>query len=90
MHVIDGSGRTTFVIFNQEAEKLLDSCANKFVNRLGIGSNQFPEEIIDLTGKIFIFKIKVALYNVTYECETYEVIKLYDVYDMVDPQFWLA
>ncbi|KAL4589251.1 hypothetical protein LXL04_002157 [Taraxacum kok-saghyz] len=79
VHVIDGSGRTTFVIFNQEAEKLLDSCANKFVNRLGIGSNQFPEEIIDLTGKIFIFKIKVALYNVTYECETYEVIKLYDV-----------
>ena len=61
MHVIDESGRTTFVIFNQEAEKLLDSCANKFVNRLGVGSNHFPEEIINLTGKIFMFKIKVAI-----------------------------
>ena len=49
MHVIDESGRTTFVIFNQEEEKLLDSCANKFVNRLGVGSNHFPEEIINLT-----------------------------------------
>ncbi|KAL4569021.1 hypothetical protein LXL04_024648 [Taraxacum kok-saghyz] len=70
VHVIDESGRTIFVIFNQEAEKLLDSCANKFV----------PEEIINLTGNIFIFKIKVAPYNVNYGCENYAVIKLYDVY----------
>ncbi|KAL4588338.1 hypothetical protein LXL04_001222 [Taraxacum kok-saghyz] len=82
VHVIDESGHTTFVIFNQEAEKLLDSCANKFVNRLGIGSNQLPEEIINLTGKIFIFKIKVP------PTMLIMVIKLYDVYDMVEPQFW--
>ncbi|KAL4579283.1 hypothetical protein LXL04_015422 [Taraxacum kok-saghyz] len=80
VHVIDESGRTTFVIFNQEAEKLLDSCANKSVNRLGVGSNQFPEEIVNLKGKIFIFKINVAPYNVNYGCENYAVIKLYDVY----------
>ncbi|KAL4569879.1 hypothetical protein LXL04_025524 [Taraxacum kok-saghyz] len=55
VHVIDENGSTTFVIFNQEAEKLLDSCANKFVNHLGVGSNHFPEEIINLSGKIFMY-----------------------------------
>ncbi|KAI3500488.1 hypothetical protein L1887_36310 [Cichorium endivia] len=87
VRVSDESGSTTFVIFNQDAEKLIDSCANKFVNRLGVESNKFPEEIINLTGKTFVFKIKLTDYNLKDGYENYTVVKIFEVDDTLEAKF---
>lgn len=87
MRVSDASGNTTFVIFNQEAEKLIDSSPNKFVNRLGIGSTQTPEEITNLTGKSFVFKIKLTDYNFKDGFEDYTVVKSFEVDDTLEAKY---
>ncbi|KAI3765087.1 hypothetical protein L2E82_15112 [Cichorium intybus] len=87
VRVSDESGSTTFVILNQDAEKLIDSCANKFVNRLGVESNKFPEEIINLTGKTFVFKIKLTDYNLKDVFENYTVVKIFEVDDTLEAKF---
>lgn len=87
VRVSDESGDTTFVIFNQDAEKLLDSSANKFVNRLGIGNNQFPEEITTFIGKSFVFKIKLTNYNLKDGLENYTVVKMFEVDDTLEAKY---
>ncbi|XP_052622367.1 uncharacterized protein LOC122195591 isoform X1 [Lactuca sativa] len=85
--VTDESGSITFVIFNQDAEKLIDSCANKFMNRLGVGSNQFPEEITNLIGKSFVLKIKLTDYNLKDGYENYTVVKIFEIDEKLEANF---
>ena len=78
VRVTDESGTTTLVIFDQDAEKLLDASAKKFMNRLGTGNNQIPAEISNLTGKSFVFKIKLTDYNLKDGFENYTVVKIFE------------
>lgn len=56
-------GKTTLVLFNYVAEKLLGTSALKLVNRLSKSDMHLPSQIEALCGKDFVFKLKFSNYN---------------------------
>ncbi|XP_070044305.1 replication protein A 70 kDa DNA-binding subunit B-like [Nicotiana tomentosiformis] len=75
--VKDKTGKTTLVLFNAVAEKLLDTSAHKLFNRLSLESNNVPPQIQSLCGKEFIFKLRLNNYNLKEGLENYTVSKLF-------------
>jgi len=53
--VADNTGDIIFVLFNKEVERLLDTSANKFLNRLCSQSLILLVQIQNLSGKTFVF-----------------------------------
>lgn len=85
LRVQDESGEGLLTLYNQQAEHLLDTCAKKLLNRLGIGSNGFPDEIGTLTGRAFVFSVRMPDYfNPDYDYHQHRVVRLYEI-DPVPP-----
>ncbi|KAK1382000.1 replication protein A 70 kDa DNA-binding subunit A-like [Heracleum sosnowskyi] len=61
--VKDKTRDTTFVLFNNIAEPLLDTSANKIVNKLSLDNNDVPKELEGLFGKDIVFKLRLNAYN---------------------------
>ncbi|KAM3219152.1 hypothetical protein P3L10_023683 [Capsicum annuum] len=80
VQVEDNTEKTTFVLFNDVAEKLLDTPAHKLFNKLSsLDNNDVPSHIQSLCGKDFIFKLKLNSYNLKEGLENFTVSK-----------FWIA
>ncbi|PHT98934.1 hypothetical protein BC332_32082 [Capsicum chinense] len=80
VQVEDNTEKTTFVLFNDVAEKLLDTSAHKLFNKLSsLDNNDVPSHIQSLCGKDFIFKLKLNSYNLKEGLENFTVSK-----------FWIA
>ncbi|PHU13606.1 hypothetical protein BC332_14811 [Capsicum chinense] len=78
VQVEDNTGKTTFVLFNDVAEKLLDTSAHKLFNKLSsLDNNDVPAHIQSLCGKDLIFKLKLNSYNLKEGLENFTVSKLW-------------
>ncbi|KAH0720725.1 hypothetical protein KY285_005598 [Solanum tuberosum] len=75
--VKDNGGKTTLVLFNGVAEKLLDTSASKLVNRMSKGDTHVPSLIESLCGKDFVFKLKLTNFNFKEGLENYTVTKVF-------------
>ncbi|KAH0679306.1 hypothetical protein KY284_020391 [Solanum tuberosum] len=75
--VKDNRGKTTLVLFNGVAEKLLDTSASKLVNRMSKGDTHVPSLIESLCGKDFVFKLKLTNFNFKEGLENYTVTKVF-------------
>ncbi|KAL4561545.1 hypothetical protein LXL04_033712 [Taraxacum kok-saghyz] len=63
-----------------KVEKLLDSSTHKFVNRLGIGNGNCPEQICDLVERSFAFKIRLPNYfHKDSDFHNYRVLDLFEI-----------
>nr|XP_023914199.1 uncharacterized protein LOC112025746 [Quercus suber] len=84
--VEDSSGMATFILFDSEAEKLLNISAKDLLNK----SLEEPDEVIlpvqieNLKGKQFVFQIQLNDYNLNYGWELYTVKKLFDSFQETD------
>uniref|UniRef100_M1DVD5 Replication factor A C-terminal domain-containing protein n=1 Tax=Solanum tuberosum TaxID=4113 RepID=M1DVD5_SOLTU len=75
--VKDNGGKTTLVLFNGVAEKLLDTSASKLVNRMSKGDTHVPSLIESRCGKDFVFKLKLTNFNFKEGLENYTVTKVF-------------
>ncbi|KAH0645096.1 hypothetical protein KY284_032980 [Solanum tuberosum] len=75
--VKDNGGKTTLVLFNGVAEKLLDTSASKLVNRMSKDDMHVPSLIESLCGKEFVFKLKLTNFNLKEGLENYTVAKVF-------------
>lgn len=88
LRVRDDSGDAIFTMFNQQTEQLIDTSANKLLNRLGIGSNEYPAEITNLTGRTFAFKIRMPDYfNLDYDFHHHRVVRISEINPLPAAQF---
>ena len=51
------------VLFNNTAERLLDTSVKKLINKMAPGDNSPPAELQTLLGKQFVFKLALNKYN---------------------------
>ncbi|XP_060169962.1 replication protein A 70 kDa DNA-binding subunit B-like isoform X2 [Lycium barbarum] len=76
--VKDKTGDTTVVLFNDVAEKLLDTSAHKLFNKLPLSNNNdVPAQIESLCGKDFVYKLKLNKFNLVEGFENFTVSKLW-------------
>ncbi|XP_049382958.1 replication protein A 70 kDa DNA-binding subunit D-like [Solanum stenotomum] len=75
--VKDNGGKTTLVLFNGVAEKLLDTLASKLVNQISKGDTHVPSLIESLCGKDFVFKLKLTNFNLKKGLENYIVTQVF-------------
>ena len=82
MEVKDSTGsETTFVLFDEEAEKLLHQPAREFVAKFGTDSKDVPTLISGLIGKTYVFRIKLTDYNLKDGHEDYTINKVFEMDD---------
>ncbi|PHT41296.1 hypothetical protein CQW23_20150 [Capsicum baccatum] len=90
VQVEDNTGKTTFVLFNDVAEKLLDTSAHKLFNKLSsLDNNDVPSHIQSLCGKDFIFKLKLNSYNLKEGLENFTISKLWIPDEKLELQYKL-
>ncbi|PHU04929.1 hypothetical protein BC332_25751 [Capsicum chinense] len=78
IQVEDNTKKTTFVLFNDVAEKFIDISTHKLFNKLSsLDNNDVPAHIQSLCGKYFIFKLKLNRYNLKEGLENFIVSKLW-------------
>ncbi|XP_050275549.1 uncharacterized protein LOC126717743 [Quercus robur] len=76
----------TFILFDSEAEKLLNISAKDLLNK----SLEEPDEVIlpvqieNLKGKQFVFQIQLNNYNLNYGWEFFTIKKLFDSFEETD------
>ncbi|KAK9131835.1 hypothetical protein Scep_011363 [Stephania cephalantha] len=87
LSVSDQSGCTTFVLFNDVAEKLLDTTVNKLVNNSGATTEIAPPLIEKLIGKTFVFSLKLNDKNINEGLENYCVRSIYNPNEHLELQF---
>ncbi|WMV15291.1 hypothetical protein MTR67_008676, partial [Solanum verrucosum] len=75
--VKDNGGKTTLVLFNGVAEKLLDTSASKLVNQMSKGDTHVPSLIESLCDKDFVFKLKLTNFNLKEGLENYTVTQVF-------------
>ncbi|KAK4593214.1 hypothetical protein RGQ29_017377 [Quercus rubra] len=86
LKVEDSSGMATFILFDSEAEKLLNISAKDLLNK----SLEEPDEVIlpvqieNLKGKQFVFQIQLNNYNFNYGWEIFTIKKLFDSFEETD------
>ncbi|KAM3281384.1 hypothetical protein P3S67_028405 [Capsicum chacoense] len=86
--VEDNTGKTTFVLFNDVAEKILDTSAHKLFNKLSsLDNNDVPAHIQSLCGKYFIFKLKLNSYNLKEGLKNFTVSKLSIPYEKLELEY---
>ncbi|KAM3358767.1 hypothetical protein P3S68_021700 [Capsicum galapagoense] len=74
----DNTNKITFVLFNDVAEKFLDTPAHKLFNKLSsLDNNDVPAHIQSLYGKDFIFKLKLNSYNLKEGLENFTISKFW-------------
>ena len=79
MEVGDGGERdTTFVLFDEEAEKLVRHPARKFVEQLGAETKEVPKEMLALIEKSYVFRLKLSNHNLKDGREDYTVNKIFE------------
>ncbi|KAL0015508.1 hypothetical protein SO802_002577, partial [Lithocarpus litseifolius] len=84
--VEDSSEMATFILFDSEAEKLVNISAKGLLKK----SLEEPDEVIlpvqieNLKGKQFVFQIQLNDYNLKYGWEFYTVKKLFDTFEETD------
>lgn len=67
-------------MYNQQTEQLVDTTAHKLLNRLGIGSHEFPVEVVNLAGRMFAFNIRMPDYfNCDYDFHHHRVVRLSEI-----------
>ncbi|PHT68055.1 hypothetical protein T459_27542 [Capsicum annuum] len=70
----DNTDKTTFVLFNDVAEKFLDTPAHKLFNKISsLDNNDVPAHIQSLYGKDFIFNLKLNSYNLKKGLENFTI-----------------
>nr|XP_010927033.1 uncharacterized protein LOC105049159 [Elaeis guineensis] len=77
LKVSDKTTVSTFVLFNVVAEKLLDTSAHKLFNRQSRSNTDLPARICGLSGKNYVFKLKLNSYNLKKRLESYCVSKIF-------------
>ncbi|XP_047268566.1 uncharacterized protein LOC107870416 isoform X3 [Capsicum annuum] len=88
--VEDNTGKTAFVLFNDVAEKILDTSAHKLFNKLSsLDNNDVPAHIQSLCGKDFIFKLKLNSYNLKEGLKNFTVSKLWIPYEKLELEYKL-
>ncbi|XP_030924539.1 uncharacterized protein LOC115951485 [Quercus lobata] len=86
LKVKDSSEMATFILFDSEAEKLLNISAKDLLNK----SLEEPDEVIlpvqieNLKGKQFVFQIQLNNYNLNYGWEFFTIKKLFDSFEETD------
>ncbi|MCE5166954.1 hypothetical protein HAX54_031103, partial [Datura stramonium] len=83
--VKDRTGESTFVLFNDVAEKLLDTSTHKLFNKLS--SDNLPVQIERLCGKDFIFKLKLNTCNLKEGLENFTVSKVWIPDDKLELEY---
>ncbi|XP_020885057.1 replication factor A protein 1 [Arabidopsis lyrata subsp. lyrata] len=80
--VHDGHDEATFVVFDNEMTKLTTKTAATLILENGNGGTRddIPSCIEDLTGKQFLFQIKVTPFNFSSKHRTFTVSKLSEAY----------
>ncbi|KAL8541309.1 hypothetical protein ACS0TY_002528 [Phlomoides rotata] len=81
--VDDGSGSTTFVIFDREAKKITRTTASALVipNEEGANKdehNQAPACILNIVGQVHKFRVKVTPYNFNTKYQSFTVSRILD------------
>uniref|UniRef100_A0A162AIX6 Replication factor A C-terminal domain-containing protein n=2 Tax=Daucus carota subsp. sativus TaxID=79200 RepID=A0A162AIX6_DAUCS len=77
LQVEDDTGTTTVVLFNNTAERLLDTSVKKLINKMSPGDNSPPAELQTLLGKQFVFKLALNKYNWVDGRQDYGVAAVY-------------
>ncbi|XP_060962688.1 replication protein A 70 kDa DNA-binding subunit D-like isoform X2 [Cannabis sativa] len=81
--VEDKTAETTLVIFNDIAESLLDTAANKLFKQT---TNDVPTEIQSLCGREFVYKLKLNTFNLKYGHENFTVSKVFNLNEKLEEQ----
>ncbi|KAF3652827.1 hypothetical protein FXO38_14581 [Capsicum annuum] len=77
IQVEDNTEKTTFFLFNDVAENILDTSTHKLFNKLSsLDNNDVPAHIQRLCGKDFIFKLKLNSYNLKEGLKNFTISKL--------------
>ncbi|KAK4721565.1 hypothetical protein R3W88_011798 [Solanum pinnatisectum] len=87
--VTDRTGDSTFTIFNDVADKLIDISAHKLFNQLTSANNDVPVQVLSLSGKEFFFKLKLNKYNLKEGLENFTISKLWIPHDNLEVQYKL-
>ncbi|XP_074358160.1 replication protein A 70 kDa DNA-binding subunit D-like [Apium graveolens] len=77
VQVADGTGTTTVVLLNSIAERLLDTSANKIINKIPPGDDTVPRELQELLGREYVFKLKLNKYNLVDGLQDYGVSSIF-------------
>ncbi|KAL1802826.1 hypothetical protein ACET3Z_031473 [Daucus carota] len=70
-------GVYVLVLFNNTAERLLDTSVKKLINKMAPGDNSPPAELQTLLGKQFVFKLALNKYNWVDGRQDYGVAAVY-------------
>ncbi|XP_060968729.1 uncharacterized protein LOC133036228 [Cannabis sativa] len=81
--VEDKTAETTLVIFNDIAENLLNTAANKLFKQK---TNDVPTEILSLCGREFVYKLKLNTNNLKYGHENFTVSKVFNLNEKLEEQ----
>ncbi|XP_074352332.1 uncharacterized protein LOC141691494 [Apium graveolens] len=77
VQVEDGTGTTTVVLLNSISEHLLDTSANKIINKIPPGDDTVPRELQELLGREYVFKLKLNKYNLVDGLQDYGVSSIF-------------
>ncbi|GJU73880.1 replication protein A 70 kDa DNA-binding subunit B [Tanacetum coccineum] len=80
VRVIDGSGSTSFIMFDREVSKLINKTARELVEvqEQAGDVDAFPQALEKIVGRKFAFKVEVADYNIEREWYVYTIVKMTD------------
>ncbi|MCD7467041.1 hypothetical protein HAX54_004227, partial [Datura stramonium] len=81
------SRESTFFLFNDVAEKLLDTSAHKLFNKLSLDNKNVPVQVESVCGKDFVFKLKLNTYNLKKGLENFTVSKIWIPDDKLELQY---
>ncbi|XP_063939886.1 replication protein A 70 kDa DNA-binding subunit D [Daucus carota subsp. sativus] len=84
--VKDKSGDTTFILFNNIAEPLLDTSANKIVNKSN-NNKDIPKEFESLLGKDIIFKLRLNDYNLVEGKHNFTVGEIFEPRQVLEEEY---
>lgn len=82
----DKSGDTTFILFNNIAEPLLDTSANKIVNKSN-SNKDIPKEFESLLGKDIIFKLRLNDYNLVEGKHNFTVGEIFEPRQVLEEEY---
>ncbi|XP_024009321.1 uncharacterized protein LOC112084423 [Eutrema salsugineum] len=83
--VMDNTGETKFLLFDQEAKEVVNQTAAQLtqsVNEIQ-DPDVLPLALSNICGKTFLFKIAIASSNVVFNSDTYKVISIITQSDVV-------
>ncbi|XP_024013921.1 replication protein A 70 kDa DNA-binding subunit C-like [Eutrema salsugineum] len=83
--VMDNTGETKFLLFDQEAKEVVNQTAAQLtqsVNEIQ-DPNVLPLALSNICGKTFLFKIAIASSNIVFNSHTYKVISIITQSDVV-------